>query len=74
MYPKTPDHQDDHASMQVMLGKLCNMVNAYSGLKHAAEALEKDLEWLKTGQVDGVPCDKQQVIAHIARTLAQLQI
>ena len=74
MYPKTLDHHDDHASMQVMFTKLCNMINAYPGLKHAADELEKTLEWLKTGKVDGVVCERSQVVENITKALTQLQI
>jgi hypothetical protein len=74
MYPKTVDHHDDHAAMRAMLNKLSTMVNAYPGLKHAAEELEKTLEWLKTGKIDDVPCDQQQLVEGISRALAKLQI
>ena len=74
MYPKTADHQEDHVAMEVMFGKICNMVNAYAGLKHAAEELDKTHEWLTTGKVDGVPCTQQELADSVARVLAKLLI
>lgn len=74
MYPKTADHLDDHAAMEVMFGKLCTMVNAYSGLKQAAEELENTLEWFKTGNVNGIPCDQHQLTERISKVLAQQRI
>lgn len=74
MYPKTAEHMDDHAAMEAMLGKLCTMVNAYPGLKRAADELEKSLEWLKTGKIDGFACNQDQLIGSISSALAKLQI
>jgi len=74
MYPRTADHQEDHEAMEAMFDKICNRVNAYPGLKRAAEELEKTLEWLRSGNVDGVLCDQQELAEGIARVLARLPI
>lgn len=74
MYPKTADHLDDHAAMEAMFVRVCNMINAYPELKRAAEELEESLEWLRTGKIDGVSCNQQQLVENISRSLARLQI